>query len=236
MTLGVIGGLGPLATACFMEMVVRMTDARRDQDHLNMILYSCPGIPDRTAYILGESKENPLPEIVRIGRRLAEDGADLIAIPCITAHYFHRELSDQIPLPVIDAPLETARALKRAGIRRAGILATDGTIRSGLFQTQLASLGIEPVIPDPEHQRMVMDVIYDNVKTGRPVDRDKFDRSVACLREQGTEAVILGCTELSLVKRDCDPGPGFLDAMEVLAKCSIVRCGGRLKREYDTLI
>ena len=101
--LGVIGGLGPMATACFMELVTGMTDAATDQEHLRMLVYSAPDIPDRTQFILGQSDRSPLPGIVEVGRALTAMGADVIAIPCMTAHYFHREIAGQVPARILNA-------------------------------------------------------------------------------------------------------------------------------------
>ena len=235
-TLGVIGGLGPIATAHFMELIIRMTDAQTDQEHLDMIIYNRPSIPDRTGYILDPTKPNPLPEMVRVGNALARQGAQLIAIPCMTAHYFHRELTRYIEAPIVHAIHETAVHLKKHGITRAGIMATDGTIRSKLFQQELQKHGILPVIPGSEGQKCVMRVIYDDIKANRPVEMDKFDRAAWELRDAGAQAIILGCTELSLVKRDYPIGAGYLDAMEFLAQTCVVRCGGKLKEEYQELI
>ena len=235
-TLGVIGGLGPIATAHFMELIIRMTEAQTDQEHLDMIIYNRPSIPDRTGYILDKSKPNPLPEMVRVGNTLARQGAKLIAIPCMTAHYFHRELTRYIEAPIVHAIHETAVHLKKHGITRAGIMATDGTIRSKLFQQELEKHGITPVIPGEKGQKCVMSVIYDDIKANRPAGMDKFDLAARDLREAGAQAIILGCTELSLVKRDYPIGAGYLDAMEVLARRCVLECGGRLKEEYQNLI
>ena len=235
-TLGVIGGLGPIATAHFMELLIRMTEAGTDQEHLDMIIYSRPSIPDRTGYILDQSRPNPLPEMIRVGNALARQGAALIAIPCMTAHYFHRELAHSIEVPIVHAIHETAVHLKKHGITRVGIMATDGTIRSKLFQSELERHGIEAVIPGPEGQKCVMSVIYDDIKANRPAGMDKFDLASRDLRQQGAQAIILGCTELSLVKRDYPIGAGYLDAMEVLAQVCVTRCGGKLKEEYQELI
>ena len=235
-TLGVIGGLGPIATAHFMELIIRMTEADIDQEHLDMIIYNRPSIPDRTGYILDPTKPNPLPEMIRVGNALARQGAKLIAIPCMTAHYFHRELTRYIEAPIVHAIHETAVHLKKHGITRAGIMATDGSIRSKLFQQELAKHGITPVIPGEEGQKCVMSVIYDDIKANRPAGMDKFDLAARDLREAGAQAIILGCTELSLVKRDCPIGAGYLDAMEVLARRCVLECGGRLKEEYQNLI
>lgn len=235
-TLGVIGGLGPIATAHFMELIIRMTEADIDQEHLDMIIYNRPSIPDRTGYILDPTKPNPLPEMIRVGNALARQGAKLIAIPCMTAHYFHRELTRYIEAPIVHAIHETAAHLKKHGISKVGIMATDGTIRSKLFQQELERHGIEAVTPGPEGQKCVMSVIYDDIKANRPAGMDKFDLASRDLREQGAQAIILGCTELSLVKRDYPIGAGYLDAMEVLAQTCVLRCGGKLKEEYQDLI
>ncbi len=235
-TLGVIGGLGPIATAHFMELVIRMTEAATDQEHLDMIIYNRPSIPDRTGYILDKSKPNPLPEMIRVGNALARQGAKLIAIPCMTAHYFHRELTRYIEAPIVHAIHETAAHLKKHGITKVGIMATDGTIRSRLFQRELENHGMEVLIPSPQGQKCVMSVIYDDIKANRPADMEKFHFASSELRENGAQAIILGCTELSLVKRDCRIGAGYLDAMEVLAQTCVLRCGGRLKEEYQELI
>ena len=236
LTLGVIGGLGPIATAHFMELIIRMTEAGTDQEHLDMIIYNHPSIPDRTGYILDPTKPNPLPEMIRIGNALARQGAKLIAIPCMTAHYFHRDLTSYIQAPIVHAIHETCVHLKKHGIRRVGILATDGTIRSKLFQRELENHGMEALIPGPEGQKCIMSVIYDDIKANKPAGMDKFELASRQLRAQGAEAIILGCTELSLVKRDQPIGAGYLDAMEVLAQTCVRLCGGKLKEEYQNLI
>lgn len=234
--LGVIGGLGPSATAHFMELVIRMTDAETEQENVDMIVYNFPSIPDRTGYILGSNLKSPLPGLLSVGKALTRQGAACIAVPCITAHYFYPELAARIQAPVIDAVAETVRHLKANGVTRAGIMATDGTIRSGLFSNALEREGITPVVPSEARQKEVMHLIYDEVKAGLLVDLDRFRAVQEELRDRGAEVIILGCTELSLVKRDGDIGPGFLDAMEVLAQQSILRCGGKLRQEYRCLI
>ncbi len=234
--LGVIGGLGPLATAHFMELVTNMTDAATDQEHLEMIIYSAPSIPDRTGYILDNSRPSPLPPMIAIGEKLTRQGADHIAIPCMTAHHFHEELSAGISTPIINGIGETVRHLKENGITRVGIMATDGTIRTGLFRRELKKQGMEPIVPSPERQNDVMHLIYRNIKANKPAEMDRFHAIRRELQEKGAQAIILGCTELSLIKRDEAIGPGFIDAMEVLAQQSVIRCGGTLKPEYECLI
>lgn len=235
-TLGVIGGLGPIATSHFMELVIRMTDAGIDQEHLDMIIYHTPSIPDRSSYILDQSLPSPLDPMIALGQRLSEQGVGCIAIPCVTAHYFHDKLSSSISAPIIHAVEETAIHLQAAGIKKAGIMATDGTVSSGLFQQQLEKRGITRVIPSAEGQKDVMHLIFDCIKANKPADMERFQRVARELRDNGAEVIILGCTELSLIKRDHEIGPGFLDALEVLAQQAVMRCGAPLKSEYRCLI
>lgn len=234
--LGVIGGLGPIATAHFMELTIQMTDAHIDQDNLDMIIYNFPSTPDRTAYILGNSPDSPLPVMLSAGKAMVEQGVSCIAIPCVTAHYFHEKLDAQICVPVINGVEETADHLYQRGITCAGIMATDGTIRTGILSEALKSVGITPVVPSAERQKDVMHLIYENIKAGTPADIDRFRAVQRDLQNQGAQTIILGCTELSLIKRDYPIGPGFIDVMEVLAQCSVVRCGGKLKPIYRDLI
>ncbi len=234
--LGVIGGLGPIATAYFYELIIKMTDARLDQEHIEMLIYSKPSISDRTDYILGKSSDNPVYPMVDVGRKLVDMGADHIAIPCITAHYFHDTLSEGIKAPVIHAIMETAHYLKAEGIRKAGIMATEGTVHSGIFQQELGECGISSILPNDESQVAVSELIYKNIKANEPVDYEKFERVSHQLRRDGAEVIILGCTELSLIKRDFMLGPGYIDAMEVLAMRSIILSEAKLKKEYNILI
>lgn len=234
--LGVIGGLGPIATAHFMELVINMTDVQTDQEHLPMIVYNMPFIPDRTAYILDNTKENPFPKMLEIGQTLQEQGADCIAVPCVTAHYFMDELENGIKVPLINGVRETVAHLKENGIRKVGIMATDGTVRSGIFHRELEKQGLIPLAPGEAAQKDVMHLIFNNVKAGVPVQMDRFFRAAEDLRRQGAEAIILGCTELSLIKRDHEIGPGFVDAMEVLARQAVLDCQKPLKQEYSCLI
>ncbi len=228
--------MGPIATAYFYQLVIQMTQAEVDQEHIEMLIYSKPSIPDRTDYILGRSKANPVHPMVEIGRKLVEMGAENIVIPCVTAHYFHEILSEGISVPIIHAVKETAMYLKERGIRCAGIMATEGTVQSGLFQAKLEECGISPVIPDAVHQQAVTDLIYKNVKANKPIDYAKFCRVSRQLRQEGAQAIILGCTELSLIKRDYALEPGYLDAMEIMAMRSVIESGAGLKEEYADLI
>lgn len=232
--LGVIGGLGPLATAYFYELVTEFTKISVEQEHIEIILISKPQIPDRTAFILDKSKPSPLPEIINTGKTLVSAGADVIAIPCVTAHYFMREITEGIGVPVIDMIYETVRELQDAKYKKVGVMATTGTIRSGIFEKGLIAGGITPVIPDENTQKDVMYLIYDCIKAGYPLDMQVFKKVSDTLFGKGAECIILGCTELSMAKRE-DIGKGYIDVLEVLAKRSVELCGGVVKDKYIKL-
>lgn len=227
--LGVVGGMGPAATAYFYELLTTMADAGADQEHIETFIISRPTIPDRTAFIMGKSDESPVPQIIESGRMLAVLGAELIAIPCVTTHFFFEELASGIEVPLINVITEMAEHLLRTGVKRAGLMATDGTISSRLFDNELESRGIRSVVPSERMQALVMDLIYNRVKANKPCDINEFIRVADELRENGAEAIVLACTELSLIKRDFSLIGGYVDALEVLAGSSLELCGGAVR-------
>ena len=211
-SLGVIGGLGPMATAYLLELITDMTDARTDQEHLDAIIFNRPSVPDRTAYILDHTKPSPVPPMIDIAQKLEALGVCALATPCVTAHSFHDELQSSVHIPFIHM------------------------VHMGLFQTALTEAGLSYVLPNDEMQQNVMSLIYDCVKAGEPADMVKFRAVSDALRADGCDAIILGCTELSIIKRDNELGPGYLDALEVLARACILACGKKLKPKYSSLI
>ncbi len=235
-TLGVIGGLGPAATSHFMELVIHMTQAQADQEHLDMIVYHAPSIPDRNSYILDHTRPSPLPHLIRLGQQLSQQGVGCIAIPCVTAHCFYEDLRREVSVPILHGIEATASLLRDAGIQKVGIMATTGTVQTQLFQNKLTALGIEPIVPDQATQKDVMHLIFDCIKADRPADMAVFRRVEDRLRGRGAQVILLGCTELSLIKRDNALGPGFLDVLEVLARQAVLQCGAPLKEEYQQLI
>lgn len=233
--LGIIGGLGPMATTYFLYLLTRMSRAENDQEHMEILMHSKPSIPDRTRYILGLSNENPVHEMIDIGRELREMGAETIAIPCITAHYFHGELEKGIGVKVLHAVRETAEYLREAGVDKVGIMATDGTIQSELFPGVLSSYGIETVNPCEESQQRIMELIYRQIKSGEKGNIDEFIQVGEELFAEGTQVNLLGCTELSLLKRDFHLPAGYLDVMEVLSRRAVQECG-RFDTRFQHLI
>ncbi len=227
--LGILGGLGPMATVYFYELLTSLTDATRDQEHIDIVISSRATTPDRTAYILGKSDENPLGFMVEDAKKLVAFGAELIAIPCNTAHYFYDGLAAEIDVPILNIVEESVAYLRREGISKFGLLATEGTVSSGTYQRYCESHEIECVTPDAEHQKIVSEIIYDQIKQGRRADMAAFSRVVEHMRELGCERLILGCTELSLIKRDERLDGYFVDSLECLALSTIRACGKRAR-------
>ncbi len=228
--------MGPIATAYFYELIIKMTDAETDQEHIEMLIHSKPQVPDRTDYIMGKSMDNPLTDLINMGNTLSSMGADYIAIPCITAHYFQQQLTQGIKAPIINIVKETVSYLNNYDIKQVGIMATEGTIYGKMFQEELTKLGITAYVPSEKQQKNITHIIYKNVKANRPVELDRFMEAAEELKSNGARVIILGCTELSIIKRDYNIGPGFIDAMEVLAMRSIQLCGAKTKDEYKNLI
>lgn len=235
-TLGIIGGLGPMATAYLLQLVIEMTDAKTDQEHLDVIVFDRPGTPDRTAYILDPQKPSPLPSMTQTAKTLESLGAGVLCAPCVTSHYFYRELAQSVKIPFVNMVSETARELKAAGRKKAGIMATTGTVRTKLFQDAFEAAGLTAVTPDDAGQALVMSLIYDDIKAGRPADPEKFQKVSELLYGAGCDCIVLGCTELSLVKKDMGLDKRYLDALEVLSKRCVQACGAPLKEQYQRLI
>lgn len=235
-TLGIIGGLGPMATACLLQLIIEMTDAKTDQAHLDVIVFNRPDVPDRTAYLLDRTKPSPAVSMTNTAKTLESLNACCLAAPCVTSHALFPEIQAQVGIPLINMVEETARYLQERGKKHVGIMATSGTVETGLFQTALQARGLGAIVPAPEMQQRVMHLIYQNIKAGIPADMHSFQTVAAHFFSQGCDSVILGCTELSVIKRDQDIGNGFIDALEVLAACCVQRCGKPLKTQYQNLI
>ena len=223
--LGILGGLGPAASCYFYQMITDHTQAARDQDHIDLVLSSRATTPDRTEFILGKCRTDPFAIMERDAQMLVRYGATVIAIPCNTAHYFFDRLADALPVPVLHMPRLTVQQAMESGCEKLGILATTGTIVTGAYQKMCAEQGLACAVPDDADQAALMEIIYGQIKQGKRADMDSFTRITDHLKAQGCTMAVLGCTELSLIKRDEKLGRFYLDSSEVLAKRSIEACG-----------
>ena len=194
--IGILGGMGPLATADLFRKITEHTAASCDQEHPRVCIDSNTSIADRTAALL-HGGADPVPEMVKSARRLASIGADLLIMPCNTAHNFYDAVAASVSIPVLHMIAITRDALKARGVKCAGLLATDGTVQTGIYQRTFEGSGIELLTPDDADQAAVMDIIYNGVKAG-DLAHDAAAFRLACehLLARGAEVLILGCTEL----------------------------------------
>lgn len=202
--LGVVGGVGPAATVDFLSKVVRNTPASRDQDHLRVLVEQNPQIPDRTEHLVGDGMD-PTLALYATCKKLQAGEADLIAIPCNTAHAFVEALQSELEIPILNMLTVTVKHIRETfpALRKVGLLATSGTVSSGVYRRALEENGLQEVLPTPKLQKCVMNAIYGpaGVKAGFTSASSVADVDAAIddLVAQGAEIVILGCTELPLL-------------------------------------
>ncbi len=228
-TIGILGGMGPMATCDLMKKIIDNTEAACDQEHMHIVVDCNTNIPDRTAALLGRG-EDPRPEMTKSAVRLQTAGANVIIVSCNTAHCFLPEVEKAVEIPILHMPRETAKMLQAQGVRVAAVLATDGTIQTGLYDRELENLGIQPVHPNEEDQKMIMSVIYDYVKAGKDYPYpEKIEAMQDRLAQQGVESMILGCTELPIAFAQWETKIPTIDPTEALARAAIRAVDGKLK-------
>ncbi|HUV58620.1 MAG TPA: amino acid racemase [Desulfatiglandales bacterium] len=235
--IGILGGMGPEATSCLFQKIIKNTKAMRDQDHLRILIDNNPKIPDRTPAIVDRG-ENPVPMMIEVAKNLKKAGADFIVIPCVSAHYFINQLREGITIPIISILDEVARELEKylPDIKRVGLIATTGTIKAGLFQDRLREIGVEVLVPFPkEQENLVMSAIYgeSGIKAGliSLKNKEKILQTSKALIEKGAQGIIGGCTEVPLVVNQTDIEVPFFDSLNILA-LSAIRIAKSNTREY----
>ena len=224
--IGIIGGMGPLATADLFEKITLHTRAQRDQDHLRILIDSNTNIPDRTAALL-HGGQDPTPQLTASAALLERMGAQVLIMPCNTAHNYYDAVAGAVHIPVLHMIRLTAQALQTRGVAAAGLLATDGTVQTGIYQRTFGGTGIDLLTPEPEGQRAIMDMIYQGVKAGDlRYDASAARRAMDSLLRQGAQTLILGCTELPLAAKLYQLDYPFTDPTLELALGAIRFAGG----------
>jgi aspartate racemase len=218
--------MGPEATNRLCALVTAATPARRDQDHIPVITYNNPRIPERVAGVCGGGK-SPVPELARTARVLEDAGADMILMPCNLAHFFIGEIQAAVRVPVLDIIEETVRfvvGLYPRG-RAAGLLASTPTIGCGLYGKAFGRHGVRVIAPDDEEQeRKVMRAIYgpEGVKSGgKAGPRALLKDAARSLAAAGADVIIAGCTEVPLVLSRSDVSVPVVDPLEVVAGVAV---------------
>ncbi len=228
--LGILGGMGPLCGACFYQSVIRQTAARQDQEHICVLLDGFTDTPDRTAFLCGKSTSDPLPSLAVRAQRLSLAGADLLALPCNTAHSFYQRLCAQVSVPILHIIAETAAVLWDSAIDCVGILCTNGTRKQKLYDSFCAPLGIRCLYPDPESQQALEALIYRHLKEGKPPSSRLLSPFCDPLLQRGAQRILTACTELSLCVQ-VDPPTYVTDPLTVLAGRAVLACGKELRKE-----
>ena len=232
-TIGILGGMGPMATADLFRKITALTGAGRDNDHIRIYIDSNASIPDRTAAIL-EGGEDPIPAMTESLRKLELCGADCVIMPCNTAHYFLPRLEPLTKLPFLSMIQAAANACRdRFPGRTVGILATTGTLSAGLYQEALAGRGVPFLVPDEGERARLMEVIYQGVKAGAPPEayREAFLSVTEGMAGRGAACFLLACTELPLAVRELGLDLPCADPTEELAKAAIRFCGYSVRGE-----
>jgi len=235
MKLGIVGGMGPMATSMFFERIVERTEASNDQEHIDIVIINHASMPDRTNAILSGDYDDFLNKMRSDLELLEHIGVSNIAIPCNTSHFFMNQMKAMTKVPIIDMVTETAgEVLNRYGTNtRVGILATNGTMHTKTYENACEAAGLIFVKPEPKIQEHVMQVIYD-IKSDHPIDIKAFEGIVMhMILEMHCACVILACTELSLIKLDSDVAVFCIDAMDVLIEKSILYSGKLLKSKLN---
>ena len=226
-SIGILGGMGPLATADLFRKIVLLTDADRDNDHIRVYIDDNASIPDRTAAIL-DGGPDPLPAMTDSLRKLEACGADCIIMPCNTAHYFLPQLQALTKVPFLSMLEATAvSCAARFPGRTAAVLATKGTLAAGLYQAALEQKGVSFLLPNDAEQDALMRVIYGGVKAGKGPDayRADMENTLSALTARGADYFILGCTELPLAAQALAVDVPTVDPTEELAQAAIRFCG-----------
>ena len=233
-TIGILGGMGPEATVYFYDGLIRKTKASRDQEHIPVIIYSDPRVPPRTDAIL-ETGPSPVPYLLEGAKKLIQGGADFIVMPCITAHYFWPEVNRVIKFPfvhLIDEASSWATA-QIPGAKQIGLVASSGTVDSGLFHTAFSRNGMEILTPRREEQDVVMDCIFgpQGIKAGfrEGKSRQGIVSIAKSLLKRGAQAVIAGCTEVPLVLRPEHIPVPLIEPMTIGIECCIRRAGHKIR-------
>ncbi|MBO0461386.1 amino acid racemase [Enterococcus sp. DIV1298c] len=220
----ILGGMGTMATESFVRLINHRVKAAKDQDYLNYVLFNHATVPDRTAYILDQTKENPVPYLVEDIKKQNLLQPNFIVLTCNTAHYFFDDLQAETTIPILHMPREAAKELVRQKTTgKVAVLATQGSILAGVYEKEIKALGFEVVIPDQALQEKVNYLIYHEIKESDHLNKELYYEILEeAVERLDCEKIILGCTELSLMQEVASDNPyPVIDAQSILADRTI---------------
>ncbi|MCP3968217.1 MAG: amino acid racemase [Lentisphaerae bacterium] len=231
LTIGILGGMGPMATADLFQKIINHTPAKCDQEHLRILIDNNPQIPDRTAALTGKGP-NPTQELHKTAEGLIRSGADFIIVPCNTAHYFVHPLVKEFHVPVLSMIKSTADYVceNYPEVKKVGLLATSGTIGAGVYSEVFHEIGLDVITLCPEMQEeLVMGAIYglEGIKAGYiKGPRKKLIKAAKMLEKEGAEVLLMACTEIPLALRPDDADVPLLDPTDILAQAAVKKALG----------
>lgn len=229
-TIGIIGGMGPLATADLFTKIIEYTDASCDNGHIHIIIDNDPSVPNRTEAILNGT-DTPVPYITATANRLEKAGADFLIMPCNTSHSFYDKICAALSVPLVNMVEETASYLAESGVKKACLFATEGAVASRVYDKACEKFGVTLCHPSDDVKKEVMRIIYDGVKAGKDEwDVSFINAAIKELEENGVGNVILGCTELPIAVRKYGIVGSFTDPTDILAKKAIEYAGYKVKK------
>ena len=224
--------MGPLATCDLFSKIIQITDASCDQEHVRICIDNNTEISDRTNAIIRHGKD-PVPEMVKSAVRLQSFGADVLIMPCNTAHYFYDRILPFVDIPFLSMIDETAKVISDRGLRKVGLLATDGTLQTAVYEKAFKKRGISIMVPPPENQVHIMDLIYNGVKAGnKEIDTKPTKKTIEDLFRKGAQTLVLGCTELPVAFDLYGFDYPKTDPTLILASRAVQFVGAKVKKEY----
>jgi aspartate racemase len=220
-TVGVIGGMGPEATVEFLRRLVAATPAHDDSDHIHILVDNNPKIPSRIAHLIEGTGEDPLPVLIEMARGLQRQGADLLVVPCNTAHYYLTRIAAAVNIPLLDMVALSIKGLSALSPkpRRIGMLASPAVRKVGLYSAQLKDAGFEAVFPDAAGEAELLDIIRAvKASSVRPQHRTGYAQIAAAL---DSDALLIACTELSVLGAPAGSAGPVVDALDALVRATV---------------
>ena len=226
-TIGILGGMGPQATVDLYNEIIRQTPIKEEQDHLPIIIFSNPKIPDRTKALIAGG-EDPLPLLTYSAQVLEKAGADFIIIPCNSAHHYLPQIRKAVSIPILNMIAETADFIRQhfPQEKRVGLLATTGAIKVGIYSTTFKKRGLEMIHPEEATQQsLVMRAIYD-IKAKKPLTpaKRRLKQAADELISKGCSLIVMGCTEVPLGLNQKDvagKGGQLIDPKVIISQVAI---------------
>lgn len=221
---GILGGMGPLATLDLANKIVKNTKANSDNEHIHTIIDCNCQIPDRTAYILNAGSD-PTTQLCETAKNLQNAGAEFIIIACNTAHYFYESITNSVKIPVLNIIKETANSISVN--EKTALLATQGNYKAKIYENIFNDCNKKLFIPSDEIKEKLHSLIYE-YKNGKGINAKLIDEINDYLLDNHIQNIILGCTELPIIYENYNGKLKKIDPTDILAKSTVKLAGATL--------